>query len=81
MVIRAGSGGSCCTIVYVSLLSAPDVQLRVSCAAFVRSNTDDVCEAEDCDIKVGRRTFDLLFHSDSRAHHVDLHKINSDVGS
>jgi len=50
-VIRAGSCGSCCTIVYVSLLSAPDVQLRVSCAAFVRSNTDDVCEAEDCDIQ------------------------------
>jgi len=33
--------------------------------------------------KAGRRAFDLLFHSDSgysRAHHVDLHKINSDVG-
>lgn len=68
-------------------LFAPGVQLRVGCAAFVRSATDDVCWVQDCDIDVGRRTFDLVQYPDAChfqlvvLHHVDLHKAGRDVWS
>lgn len=42
MDIKAGSCGSCCTLILVRLPFAPDVQLRVRSEEFVRAKTDDV---------------------------------------